>query len=84
MPERFRTYLGSYLLAPLQATFSVIYRDGRLVVQDPLAQKDVGLQSPDEEGWFLDEFDKNSLRFESDGEGKVAALVLDSVSRFRR
>jgi len=84
VPEAMRPLLGDYLLAPLQATFTVIWRDGRLVVQDPLAKTDIGLQPPDAEGRFVDEFDKNSLSFERDDEGDVIALLLDSVNRFRR
>ena len=54
------------------------------MVHDPLNNLDVGLQPPDDEGRFVDEYDKNSMTFETDGEGKVIALLLDSASPFER
>ena len=33
---------------------------------------------------WLDEFNKNSIRFEKDASGSIAAMVIDAVSRFRR
>jgi hypothetical protein len=84
VPESYRPYLGSYLLAPLQAEFAVIYRDGGLAVEDPLAKRTVGLQPPDERGRWRDEFDKNTIEFERDPDGAVTALVVDAANVFRR
>ncbi len=84
VPETERRYLGTYLLAPRQATFEVVYQDGGLAVKDPLAKKTVGLGPPDAKGRRLDEFGKNTLYFEEDPDGTIRALVIDAVSRFRR
>jgi len=84
VPESFRPFLGDYLLGPLNATFTVLYRDGNLAVNDPLAKKVVGLQEPDDAGRFLDEFGKHSISFEQGEDGKVTALLLDAANRFGR
>jgi len=84
VPEEFRPYLGSYLLAALQAEFTVRYKDGRLAVDDPLARITVGLQAPDEKGRWRDEFNEKAIFFELDGEGNVTSMIIDSINKFRR
>jgi hypothetical protein len=84
VPEEFTPYLGKYLLAALQAEFVVLYRDGGLAIYDPLAIATVRLQPPDEDGRWLDEFDKNTIFFDKDEEGNVQAMNIDAVSKFRR
>ncbi len=84
VPENFRPYLGKYSLAALQAEFTVLYKDGGLAVDDPLAKKVVKLQSPNEKGRWVDEFNKNSIFFELDNKGNVTAMKIDSVDKFTR
>ncbi len=84
VPERFRPYLGTYLLAALQAEFTVLYQDNGLAVHDSLEKKTVRLRLPDGEGKWVDEFDKNAVSFDRDGQGTVTAMNIDSVTRFRR
>ena len=84
VPERFRPYLGKYFLAALQAEFRVLYRNGSLAIYDPLEKKTVGLRPPDANGRWVDEFDKNTILFDRDGQGSVSAMKIDSTTRFRR
>jgi len=84
VPENFRPYLGNYSLAALQAEFKVLYKDGGLAVDDPLAKKVIKLQSPNEEGMWVDEFNKNSIFFEKDKKGYVTTMKIDSVDKFTR
>lgn len=84
IPEEFRSYLGSYVLAALQAEFMVRYEDGSLAVDDPLAKKTVKLQFPDEQGRWRDEFNKNTIFFDWDDEGNVKSMIIDSINKFRR
>lgn len=84
VPEKFRPYLGKYSLAALQAEFTVLYKDGSLAVDDPLAKKVVKLQLPDEKGRWLDEFNKNTIFFELDNQGNVESMKMDSVNKFTR
>jgi transglutaminase-like putative cysteine protease len=84
VPEKFRPYLGNYSLAALQAEFKVLYKDGCLAVDDPLAKKVVKLQSPNEQGMWVDEFNKNSIFFEKDNKGNITAMKIDSIDKFTR
>jgi hypothetical protein len=84
VPGELRPYLGTYLLPQLQAEFEVLHRDEGLAVYDPLARQTIGLQPPDHRGRWLDEFNKNSMRFETDDTGGVTAMIIDSRTEFRR
>ena len=84
VPEKFRPYLGTYSLAALQADFKVLYKNGSLAVDDPLAKKIVKLQPPNEKGMWVDEFDKNSIFFEKDSKGNITTMKIDSVDKFLR
>jgi len=84
VPEEYRRYLGKYLLAPRNAEFEVLWKDGHLAINDPLAKKVIGLRPPDDKGRFVDEFGKNTTTFEADEEGKIVRLVIDAVSRLNR
>ncbi|MHC4586332.1 MAG: transglutaminase-like domain-containing protein, partial [Planctomycetota bacterium] len=84
VPAKYRPYLGKYSLAALQAEFTVIYKDGGLAVDDPLNKKVIKLQSPNEKGRWVDEFNKNSIFFDMDNKGNVTAMKIDSVDKFTR
>ena len=84
VPEKFRPYLGTYSLAALQADFKVLYKNGSLAVDDPLAKKIVKLQPPNEKGMWIDEFNKNSIFFEEDDKGNITTMKIDSVDKFTR
>jgi len=84
VPEELVPYLGSYLLAPLNAEFTVRYVDGGLAVDDPLENATVRLQAPDERGGWLDEYGKNTIYFDTEDDGKVISLTVDAVARFRK
>jgi hypothetical protein len=81
---RFKPYLGTYPLAAAQAEFTVLYQDNGLAVHDPLEKKTIRLRLPDTDGKWVDEFDKNAVFFDRDGQGNVRAMNIDSVTRFRR
>lgn len=84
VPEKYRPYPGKYLLPQPQAEFLVLYENGSLAVVDPLAKKTIRLQPPNAEGGRLDEFNRNTIRFEQDAAGNITAMIIDAVSRFRR
>jgi transglutaminase-like putative cysteine protease len=84
VPEEMKPLLGSYFLAQANGTFVVLWDDGRLAVHDPFQNVDVHLGPPDEDGWRLDEFDKNSIRFDEDDTGAIAFLTIDAANRFER
>ena len=84
VPEDMKPYLGNYLFAAINQEFTVSYKDNSLFVHDPTENKDVKLQSPNEEGGWLDEFNKNTIYFEKDNEGNVTALKIDASNKFSR
>jgi transglutaminase-like putative cysteine protease len=84
VPEQYRSHLGVFHFPQVGADFTVIWEDGSLAVEDPLAQKTVHLNLPDDSGGWLDEFDKNTIRFEMDDAGSISAMLIDSATRFER
>ena len=84
VPEPHRPYLGVYLLAQLNAEFTVIHEDETLAIVNPLEKVTVGLQAPDSRGRRLDEFGKNTIWFEEDEQGGIRAMVIDAATRFDR
>jgi hypothetical protein len=84
VPEEFRDLLGTYVLPQMQADFKVRYEEGSLVVDDPLAKMAVKLKPYGDAGKWIDQYDKNTMEFETDAAGAVTALVIDSANRFMR
>jgi len=84
VPEELRPYLGTYRLVQANADFTVFYQNGSLLVNDPMAKKEVGLNPTEKEGVWVDEFGKNNMEFEKDEEAKVSSLVIHSINRFVR
>jgi hypothetical protein len=82
VPAELQLYLGKFLLAQVQAEFTVTFRDGHLAVIDPRAQRTVALKDPDARGRWSDEYGKNTYWFDGDASGEIGWLVIDSVSRF--
>jgi len=84
VPEKFKPYLGKYRLSMLNAEFTVGYVGKSLAVYNPLEKKTVGLRLPDENGRWVDEFNKNRVFFDIDGEGNVTAMNIDSKNIFAK
>jgi transglutaminase-like putative cysteine protease len=84
VPEDLRPYLGKYKLSQLNAVFTVLYKDGGLAVHDTLEDRIVKLQSPNDSGGWVDEYDKNTIYFDRDDDGNVTMMTIDSRSKFKR
>lgn len=84
VPAELRPYLGTYTLAQLNAEFAILYKRGRLALNNPLEKKVMPLLPPDAEGRWLYEEGGNSLTFQTDADGKVESLTIDSAARFRK
>lgn len=84
IPENLKPYIGNYYFPAVNAVFRVEFVDNTLGVYDPTKDKTVKLQSPDEKGGWLDEFGKNTVYFDTDAEGKVTALKIDTAAKFMR
>ena len=84
VPENIKPYLGKYYFAAINQEFTVFYDDNTLVVNDPTKNENIKLQSPDEEGGWMDEFNKNVIYFDKDDEGNVTALRVDVTNSFSK
>jgi hypothetical protein len=84
VPEDIRPLLGKYRLVQVNADFTVFYRDGTLMVNDPTDDSDVGLRPSGKEGLWIDEYGKNNIEFEMDKEGNATSMVIHSINRFAR
>jgi len=84
MPADMRPYQGTYLLAQARADFTVVYESQGLVINDPLAKRAIRLRPSVQAGAWVDEFGKFTIRFEADDAGKVAAMLLEGVTVFKR
>jgi transglutaminase-like putative cysteine protease len=84
VPDDLKPYLGKYLFAQANVEFTVIYHEGGLAIYDPTNNETVGLQPPGEDGGWIDEHDKNTIYFDTDGEGNITALRIDAANRFEK
>ena len=84
VPEELTPYLGIYDFQHANADFRVFYKDGSLAIHNPLENRDVKLQSPDERGRWKDEFDKNEIFFDLHPNGNVKSLIIDSINPFQK
>jgi transglutaminase-like putative cysteine protease len=84
VPVEYAPYLGVYRLAALQADFEVLFHKGGLAVKDPLEKQTVRIRPSGDGTRWIDEFDKNFISFEMDADGRVTAMIIDSISKCRR
>jgi len=84
VPESFKRYVGTYLFEALRAEFTITVKDGSLAVYDPMAKQTIKLQSPDANGRWMDEFNKNVIFFDSSEDGTITAMNIESITTFRR
>jgi len=75
VPESYRPWLGIYPV-PLQGfELTVLYQDGNLAVNDP-NEGIIELKGPDEEGLWIDQFDKNQIFFNTDAKGRITLNII--------
>ncbi len=80
VPEKFRPYLGKYPVPMQETELIVIFKDGNLAVDDP-NQGIVKLKGPDEEGLWIDQWDKNKISFDSDESGNITSMIFHSIHK---
>jgi transglutaminase-like putative cysteine protease/tetratricopeptide (TPR) repeat protein len=83
-PESMKPYLGKYLFAAVSREFNVFYEDETLSIDNPLENKVIKLQPPNEKGGWLDQRNKNTAYFDKDDKGNVTALRIDAANKFER
>jgi CubicO group peptidase (beta-lactamase class C family) len=75
VPEEYRPWLGTYPFQVQGITLTVLFQDGNLVINDP-SEGPIKLEGPDEEGLWIDQFDKNQIYFEKDAKGRTVLNVI--------
>lgn len=78
VPEEFKRFVGIYWLAPAQADFKVFYEDGILKMYDPLAKMVIKFPKHDEDGLWIDEFNKFKIEFVKNDKEAVTRLLIYS------
>jgi len=81
IPDKYKTHLGTYILPQTGSKFEVKYESGELMIHDFKENVDVKFYAPDEEGWMLDKFEKNYVKFNMNENGEVESYTLDAVAR---
>lgn len=84
IPKEFIPYLGTYLFAAINNDFTVLVNNGKLAVYDPTKKDTVELQSPDQDGGWLDEYNKNTVYFDKDSQGNVTGMKIETADKFKK
>lgn len=79
VPEKFRTFLGTYSILQLGKTFTVQYANNNIFIHDNSSNKDIHYKEPDSEGWRLEKNGKNYIKFNLNANGEVESYTLDYV-----
>lgn len=69
IPDEYRPWLGTYPVAIQGIELTVLYQENNLAINDP-TEGVIKLKGPDEEGLWIDQFDKNQVFFEKDAKGR--------------
>jgi hypothetical protein len=83
-PEGLRPYLGKYLLAAVNAEFTISYKRGGLRMYHPLTKKTSSLSPPNEDGGWVSDNDRHTVYFNRDEDGNVSSMTIDGTSKFKR
>ncbi|WP_167619472.1 transglutaminase-like domain-containing protein [Maribellus sediminis] len=76
VPEELRTLLGVYLFPQPQSEFEVLYKDGMLAFNNPLANQVIKLPHQNDEGVWIDESKSKEIEFVKDGDGSVIRMII--------
>ena len=79
VPDTYRPWLGTYPIPMQGIELTVLYQDGSLAVNDP-TEGIVRLKGPDEDGLWIDQYDKNQIFFNTDAKGRT---VLNLIANTR-
>lgn len=78
VPEEFKLLVGNYWFAQARADFKVIYEDGILKINNPLANKVISLIEKNAAGLWIDEFGENEIEFVKNEKGEVERMLIYS------
>jgi transglutaminase-like putative cysteine protease len=84
VPEKYKPYLGTYYLAAANLNIKVLYENGTLAVDDPTQKEKIKLKPTGEKDKYIDQYNKNTLFFESDDKGNIKNIKIDVLEKFKR
>ncbi|MBN2070498.1 MAG: transglutaminase domain-containing protein [Candidatus Krumholzibacteriota bacterium] len=85
IPQELAGYPGTYHMAQAKADFTVsIGEDKGLTVFSTIDNNNIRLVPLDQPGRFIDEFGKNKISFQKDGDGKVVRMEIEAINRFEK
>jgi hypothetical protein len=84
VPEELKLLVGNYWLAPAQADFKVFYEDGILKMYDPLAKMVIKFPEQNENGFWIDEFNKFKIEFVKNNDEEVTKMLIYSNTYLKK
>lgn len=78
VPPEYRPWLGTYPIPMQGITLTILFQDGNLAIDDP-NEGIVKLKGPDEEGLWIDQFDKNQVYFTKDAKERIHLNIIDNT-----
>jgi hypothetical protein len=79
VPDKYRPWLGTYPIPMQGIELTVLYQENNLAINDP-SKGIIQLKGPDEEGLWIDQFDKNQVFFTTDAKGRT---ILNLIANTR-
>lgn len=83
VPEQYHPYLGKYTVPMQNFDLTVIFKDGNLAVDDPKSGL-IHLKGPDEDGKWIDEYDRNKISFDLGETGAASAMIFHQMTKAPR
>ena len=80
-PEEYKPWLGTYNLQGMKLT--VLYQDGNLAVNDP-SEGVIKFKGPDDEGLWIDQYDKNQITFKKDAKGRTVLRIIANTRLIKK
>lgn len=78
-PEKYKPYLGKYVIAMVNQSFELFMQEDRMVVKAP-DNSIINLEEPDDKGhWYFEGDNTIALSFEFDSTGTANKIVLNRI-----
>jgi len=79
VPDKYRPWLGTYPIPMQGIELTVLYQENNLAINDT-NEGIITLKGPDEEGLWIDQYDKNQVFFNTDAKGRA---ILNLIANTR-
>jgi len=83
VPEEYHPYMGKYSVPMQNFDLTVFFQNDNLAVDDPQAGI-IQLRGPDDEGKWIDQFDRNKISFDLNEAGTATAMIFHQIVKSPR